>query len=372
MKKALIILPSLKKGDGTASAIMNYYDIVTRGGWHLDFMILEPSESEWANKIKGDGNRVMVLPNKNKYTREVTSEVTKIVRDGHYDLLHVNIPGHIAYTALHEAQHSGVRTRIFHAHNPKNILSMKAYVSTLIYDFLVFQQANRFIACSASAGRDRFNTKSFEILKNSIDTDKFAFSQEARMAIRKDLGIDKRFVIGVVGRFTAQKNSDFLIDIFIKIHKEREDAFLLWVGEGEEMEKCRHQLHKEQLDSDFAFVGRKSDVEQWYSAMDVFLLPSRFEGLGIAFLEAQCSGLHCFGSDKVPTDTEVTPLMHRLSLKDSSRVWAKRVLGITTQTGTKRRTDMRLYFAKAGYTHESTQCRMLELYEKWYKEGYED
>lgn len=368
MKKALIILPSLKNGDGTASAIMNYYNSITIGGWHLDFMIMESCESEWKSQIHKDGNNVIVLPHKNKYTREVTTKVKETVRGGNYDILHVNIPGHIAYIALHEAHKRNVPTRIFHCHNPKNNLSIKTTVSTAIYDCLCFRQANRFIACTESAGRERFGIRPFEVLKNGINPAKFTFSPIARMEIRKEMRIEKRLVIGVVGRFTKQKNPDFLVDCFVKIHKRRKDAFLLWIGEGEDMERCRKKLLKDRLEDDFAFVGRKADVGRWYSAMDIFLLPSRFEGLGIVFLEAQCSGLPCFGSDNVPPETEVTPLMHRLSLKASCNEWADYVLKVTNEDKKGDRTDMSNYLKKANYTQENTQGKMLELYEKWYKE----
>lgn len=109
-------------------------------------------------------------------------------------------------------------------------------------------------------------------------------------------------------------------------------------------------------------LGRKNNIEKWYSAMDLFLLPSKFEGMGIVFLEAQCTGLPCFGSTNVPIETEVTELMHRISLKQEANYWATAMKKVTDMSGDRR--SRASEFINAGYTHEATKSDLLNMYEK--------
>lgn len=361
-KKALILLPYLKNGDGTAVALMNYYQELIEHGWRIDFLVLKIFECEWLNKVKADGNNIYELPKENKYSYKVSRKIRSIIKEGKYDIVHVNMPGHVGFETLKMARQYGIGKRIFHAHNPRNNLNLKTVISTKVYDYLLQREATELVACSKSAGNSRFGNKDFQVLKNVIDTDRFVYRLEDRRYIREKLHIEKKVVVGVVGRFAAQKNPEFLLECFAEYNKLNKESVLLWIGDGELQEKIQDRAKKMGLKGACLFVGRKNNIEKWYSAMDLFLLPSKFEGMGIVFLEAQCTGLPCFGSTNVPIETEVTELMHRISLKQEANYWATAMKKVTDMSGDRR--SRASEFINAGYTHEATKSDLLNMYEK--------
>lgn len=361
-KKALILLPYLKNGDGTAVALMNYYQELIEHGWRIDFLVLKIFECEWLNKVKADGNNIYELPKENKYSYKVSRKIRSIIKEGKYDIVHVNMPGHVGFETLKMARQYGIGKRIFHAHNPRNNLNLKTVISTKVYDYLLQREATELVACSKSAGNSRFGNKDFQVLKNVIDTDRFVYRLENRRYIREKLHIEKKVVVGVVGRFAAQKNPEFLLECFAEYNKLNKESVLLWIGDGELQEKIQDRAKNMGLKGACLFVGRKNNIEKWYSAMDLFLLPSKFEGMGIVFLEAQCTGLPCFGSTNVPIETEVTELMHRISLKQEANYWATAMKKVTDMSGDRR--SRASEFINAGYTHEATKSDLLNMYEK--------
>ncbi len=361
-KKALILLPYLKNGDGTAVALMNYYQELIEHGWRIDFLVLKIFECEWLNKVKADGNNIYELPKENKYSYKVSRKIRSIIKEGKYDIVHVNMPGHVGFETLKMARQYGIGKRIFHAHNPRNNLNLKTVISTKVYDYLLQREATELVACSKSAGNSRFGNKDFQVLKNVIDTDRFVYRLEDRRYIREKLHIEKKVVVGVVGRFAAQKNPEFLLECFAEYNKLNKESVLLWIGDGELQEKIQDRAKNMGLKGACLFVGRKKNIEKWYSAMDLFLLPSKFEGMGIVFLEAQCTGLPCFGSTNVPIETEVTELMHRISLKQEANYWATAMKKVTDMSGDRR--SRASEFINAGYTHEATKSDLLNMYEK--------
>lgn len=361
-KKALILLPYLKNGDGTAVALMNYYQELIEHGWRIDFLVLKIFECEWLNKVKADGNNIYELPKENKYSYKVSRKIRSIIKEGKYDIVHVNMPGHVGFETLKMARQYGIGKRIFHAHNPRNNLNLKTVISTKVYDYLLQREATELVACSKSAGNSRVGNKDFQVLKNVIDTDRFVYRLEDRRYIREKLHIEKKVVVGVVGRFAAQKNPEFLLECFAEYNKLNKESVLLWIGDGELQEKIQDRAKNMGLKGACLFVGRKNNIEKWYSAMDLFLLPSKFEGMGIVFLEAQCTGLPCFGSTNVPIETEVTELMHRISLKQEANYWATAMKKVTDMSGDRR--SRASEFINAGYTHEATKSDLLNMYEK--------
>lgn len=359
LKRALIVLPSLENGDGSAASIMNYYKPLVQE-WNVDFLLMRTTDNMRTRQIIANGGKVFILSQQNKYSYAVAKEIASIIKKGKYSVVHVNLPGHIAYRALLEAKKDRVPIRIFHCHNPKNDLNLKTKISTRIYDTLCLKYANNLFACSESAGISRFEDKDFYILKNAIITERFRFNPETRAELRKELGVEDSVLVGVIGRITAQKNPLFLVDCFAALKAKEPLARLLWIGEGELIEQVKKRLDSKGLLEDCIFLGRREDVGRWYSAMDLFLLPSVFEGFGIVFLEAQCSGLPCFGSDLVPIDTEITELMHRISLHKTPDEWASLMFNAlkTSAKRTSRDSDLR----NASFDLSSVEDNLRTLY----------
>lgn len=174
-----------------------------------------------------------------------------------------------------------------------------------------------------------FDVNNSIVLNNGIDFSEFDNAKDG-VVMRSELGIPKNsFVVGHVGRFTDVKNHHFLIKVFEKIYENNKDAFLLMVGDGEEKEKVQRELGDSPLKKRYLILSNRSDVADIMQAMDVFVFPSKYEGLGIVLIEAQKSGLPCFASDQVPSFAKVTNLVKFCSLSADAEDWAREILKIS-------------------------------------------
>ena len=174
-------------------------------------------------------------------------------------------------------------------------------------------------------GNRCFERGRVHVMPNAIDTKKFAYDEEAKRCLRAELGIPQdAFVLGHVGRFMYQKNHAFLLRVFQRLLSSRQDAWLLLIGEGERMKLIRSEVKKMGIEGKVRFTGTRSDVAKLYSAMDVFCLPSFYEGLPVVALEAQANGLPCLFSDRMTKEVVLTPGARQLSI-ENPEPWVKAV-----------------------------------------------
>lgn len=186
--------------------------------------------------------------------------------------------------------------------------------------------SDKLFACGDEAGRWMFNTDNFEVLNNAIDTDLYTYSKEKADKIKKEFGIENKFVVGHVGRFNSQKNHEFLIDVFNEVQKIKEDSVMMLVGDGDLRPEIEQKVRDLGLSDKVIFTGVRSDVNDLMQGMDVFLFPSLYEGLPVTMVEAQASGLKCIISDKVPLECKMTENVLVVKLKESPQKWAQEVL----------------------------------------------
>ncbi len=322
MKKVLVFSYNLCPTNGVANCIMQYYDAAIKQGMHIDFLVISDEESAWKEKIKERGH-VYVWPKGEKYSRDVLAYLCATIRKNEYSIVHVNVPGEYGAILLYAANKCSVPVRIYHSHNPKANPFSKSWLVSIVFDPVCCKLSNALLACSATAGRSSFGNREFQVLRNCIDADVFRFDVHSRENKRKELGISPElFVIGCVGRLEIQKNPLFALRCIKELRKIRNDFVFVWIGKGSLYEEMQRFIRENEMEEYVILPGVKRNIQEWYSAMDCFFLPSQFEGLGIVFIEAQASGLSCFGSTNVPEDTELTPLMKRISLDQSPQEWA--------------------------------------------------
>ena len=182
-----------------------------------------------------------------------------------------------------------------------------------------------YFACSEKAAHYMFPDKPFTWIKNGIDTNRFAFDPVIRDAVREKLGISaSTTVIGFCGNFREQKNPMKLLEIFKEYRFLNLDSVLLLVGGGVLRPRMEQYIEENNLNDSVMFLGIRRDVEKLYQAMDAFVLPSRFEGLGIVYVEAQCSGLPCLATqDAVPLQVKVSDLIRFVPQASESAYWAR-------------------------------------------------
>lgn len=358
-KKVLIQMRDLRIGNGIAACIMNYYEFTIQQGFKIEFLLNRNIESPYVDLVGRYGSRIYVLPHDTgRPNKDNEAYIKRVVSNG-YDVIHVNMSGLNALVALKEAKHSNIPIRIYHSHNPRETSSLKAYIRSVLYETPCVHFANRYASCSTHAGDSVFKDRHYTVLKNAMNTSNFRFDEGERRRLRNDLCIEDKLVIGVVGRLAEQKNPLFTIDVFSELKKICPNTVLLWVGDGDLRKKVEKYAAKKGVYSSIKLLGVRKDINKLYSAMDVLLLPSKFEGLGIVFIEAQIAGLECFGSHCVPIDCEISEKMHRISLNKNAKEWAQ----IIYNNGRKsRRSDLNIA-EKAGYEITMVKEHMCKLYE---------
>lgn len=370
-KRVLIGIPNLGICNGVTTFIMSFYDYLLNQGYAVDFLLVMDNHSELESYVLDRGSNIYMVPNYSKYDKRRVSYIDNVFYENNYDIVHVNFPGPNGAMVLKSAKKNGVKYRIYHCHNPLNVLSIKSILSEKIFTPLCKRRANKYVACTNMAGKSIFGNAKFEVINNAINPRDFLFSEEARVRIRKDFNIENQLVVGVAARMDDQKNPDFIIDVFCEIRKINPGAKLLWVGDGRKQNQIQAICAERDIKESVLLVGRQSNVRDWYSAMDVFLLPSKFEGLGIVYLEAQANGLLCFGSDRVPEETEVTNLMHRISLDKTAAEWAAEILETYESSQKKREVDIDL-FKEKGYDSRFVESRLYDVYESFFENNHLD
>lgn len=308
---------------GIESYMMNYYRHFDRNKIQIDFVALGLQKSAYDDEIESLGGKIYYLPKKSKNYIGYVMGLRKIFRSGKYKIVHTHMDA-IGMTVLKEAKKCKIPVRIAHSHNTQHLTNNP--IKLIILEHArknINKYATHRFACSEEAGRWLFGDYAFEkgqveIIKNAIDIDKYKYNENNRFSIRKKYNISNDdFVIGHVGRFDYQKNHLFLIEVFSKVVKKIIGSKLVLVGNGILKGEIEKKVKELQIDESVKILEFCDNVNEVYSAFDLFVLPSKFEGLGIVAIEAQANGLNCLLSDKVPNETQVSEKVKYLSINNT-------------------------------------------------------
>ncbi len=313
-------------GGGVESVIMNYYKHMDRNKIQFDFICDNDSTNIPYDEIKKLGGRVILCPPYQKQ-KEYQKFLIDLFNKNKYKIVHSNI-NTLSVFPLHAAYKAGVPIRIAHSHSTSNKKEWKKNIIKNILRPLSKKYANVYFACSKKAGDYLFGKNTnYTIINNAIDLNKFKYNEKIRKEKRKILNIkDSTLVIGHVGRFVDQKNHTFLIDIFNEIHKKNKDTVLLLIGQGPKEKEIKAKVKELKLNDSVKFLGQREDVDKLYNAMDVFLLPSLYEGLPVVGVEAQANGLLCELSSSMTEETKVLDTTRFISLDKAPEEWSKKIL----------------------------------------------
>lgn len=348
MKKVIISSANLRNGNGIASCIMSYYDGLLNRGYQVDYALLSNVPSPYMQYVKKRGGKKYIYPhNTGKPNKENAQFIRDILKKENYDIVHNNLTGLNGVVFLKTAQKCGVKKRIHHSHNPRETSSIKARIRSFLFDPICAMLSTKRLACSSLAGDDVFGKNKYTVLPNAINPEQYKFDNEYRHLFREKYGLNDKLVIGTVCRHAEQKNPFFIVDVFKEILNKNKNARLLWVGSGPLTEAVQKYIDNNNLHDFVVMLGARKDANKIYSAMDIFFLPSLFEGLGMVYIEAQASGLYCIASDVIPTDTAVTNNIEYISLKKKAGFWADKLL--THQNCKGSRDDNLDYLKEHGY-----------------------
>lgn len=372
MKKANVLELGLScpfiKG-GVESFVWNIYTNMNLEKIEADFWGYKKSSEKYMKYIS-ERNSVFYVFNStnNVFIKQFEKiiNIKNIVKENKYDCVHIHVGS--AFAAF--IYYCGVRLGsknvniILHSHSSgNNGLVSKTYLGKAlctICKYLINDSRIIRLACSNEAGNWLYPTKyKFDIIKNGIDVSKFVFNIKIRNKIREELHIENKFVIGHVGRFTREKNHEFLIDIFSEIYKQNANAVLLLIGEGELENQIKDKVHELKLDKVVIFYGTTSYVNELYQAMDCFILPSQFEGMPIVLVEAQAMALKTVCSDAVTPEAKITDLLDYMPLSLSAEAWARKILSYNINYERKNMSDE---ITAAGYDIKQTVKQLEDIY----------
>lgn len=313
---------------GLETMLMNYYRNIDRSIVQFDFLTHRSEKGAYDNEIKKMGGRIFQAPR--LYPKNYISYFAfmKLFFQEHpeYKIVHSHIDTMSAFP-LFAAKKSHVPIRIGHCHSSKLDIDVKLPIKYLAKLLLPFE-ANVYAACGKKAAKFMFGNRPTKILHNAIEIGQFEFNQNIRNAIRNYLGLSDNFVIGHVGRYYYVKNQSFLIDIFKIVKQIVPNAFLLLVGKGEDEQKLKRKVSLLNLENSVDFLVDRDDVNELYQAMDVFVMPSLFEGLPLVGVEAQANGLPCLFSDSISDEILLTNNAEKMSLNRSPSEWANKIVSM--------------------------------------------
>ena len=326
--RVLHVFGALDSG-GVSNFVMNAYRQLDRTQVQFDFAMTSGKTGLFDEQVQAMGGRIFYFDP----ARSLLDNLQYVLRkNGPFAAVHSHV---FFYSGLvlRATKRAGVPVRIAHAHNAHTGESRGCL--RLTYErgmqLLIRRYATLLLGCSEKACRYVFGDAAMRdarchVLPDGINCDRFAFRAEVRSEMRAAYGLDGQFVVGHVGHFTAAKNHEKILRVFAALCRRRQDAALLLVGDGELEADVRRMAQELEIADRVVFAGAMQDVERTYQAMDVFLFPSRYEGFGMAVVEAQASGLACVASDVVPEETNASGRVTYLPLRAPDAAWAEAVL----------------------------------------------
>ncbi|MFR0613808.1 glycosyltransferase [Lactobacillus porci] len=361
---------------------MLYYDGVSaveyewikalQGRVSYDYALLDPDKSvpEKESAVKELGCQIYPLRYKSSSSLASHKNRERVLGEflaqHHYDVVHIDTDLLSRYDVAKVARKAGVKKVIIHSHNAMRDLHgiQKIPLAAKLERHLIGKYATDLAACSKEAAKWLFSSKDqakVRIIHNGIDRAQYTFSKERRQKLRASLKIsDDTLVLGNIGRLAEQKNQLFLLDIFKEVARLTK-AKLILIGSGDKETEIRSKIAKEGLTDQVILIKATDQVPDYLFAMDVFVMPSLYEGLPMTLLEAQTSGLPCVISDVISSEMDFPGLIKREKLTTSPAEWAKLVIDTAKKSTFDRKQEAQV-LTKIGYDNQESAEQVYQMY----------
>lgn len=313
---------------GIETMLMNYYRHMDRNKVQFDFLCNKTKPGAYDDEIKTMGGHIYHTPGLNpaKYPRYLKF-MRKLFREHpEYQIVEAH-NGALGVYALHAAKVNQIPIRIFHAHGASITKDWKLPIK-LVCKALLSANMNKHFTCGVAAaecyfGKNVVTAGDYELISNAIEVERFIYNKEVRNRIREENNLIDCHVVGHVGRFMAQKNHIFLLNVFAEYAKQDEKAHLVLLGDGELMADMKAKTQQLGIAEKVMFVGNVGNANEWYQAFDCFMLPSIWEGLPVVGVEAQAADLPCIFSNSITTEIELSNKAKFISLEAPIEMWVE-------------------------------------------------
>lgn len=286
--------------NGISNVALNYYNNLENENIVMDFAFPENSNNQRiSDQINEKESIVYLLPSRTKELLKYRKQLLKIFTSTQYDAVHIHGNSSTMLIETTLAKKCNVRGIITHAHNT---FSKYPKIDAILSGYFLNSYTYP-LACGIDAGNFLYKGQEFTVLENGIKVDDYEYRETFRNQIRASLNLkDHDLLIGHIGHFTFQKNQEYLVDLMKRNNFKNKNVKLLLVGDGENRQSLEESVKKLNLEDKILFFGNRSDVNEIYSALDILIMPSRYEGLPLTLVEAQASDLKCFVSNKVTNE----------------------------------------------------------------------
>lgn len=325
--RILQLFTILNRG-GAETNVMNYYRKLDKSKFQFDFAVHREEKGAYEDEIQVLGGKIFRFSNIHPFQLEnYKRQIVQFFDENQYSIIHGQC-SELGYFFYKEAHKRGVPIIIAHGHNSKSKVDLK-FPFRWFWKKNMMRYVNTYFSCGEEAsvwlfGKEK--AKEAFTMTNAIDSKLFAYNLQSAQQIKKELNASETRNYIHVGRFTIQKNHEFLIEVFALLLQKNQKQKLFLVGEGELKAKIQEQVSVLGIEEKVIFLGSRNDVNALLQAMDVFLFPSLFEGLPVSLVEAQAAGVHCVISDGIPKEAILIPEnVTVIALKESAIQWADKI-----------------------------------------------
>ncbi len=319
--KILFVVKNMRLSNGVASYAMNYYRKLNGSDIQFDFLIISDVGSPYYSEIEESGNKVFFMPSYKKEPFKIIPYLNRLFTDNKYDVVHCNVMNS-GSVILKIAKIHKVPVRILHSHATQTGDKKWKELRNKLFCAVSLKNANTYFSCSHLAGDYLFGKDNYYLIPNAIDVDKYSYDQQKRNFLREEEYCEKKLIVTTVGRFTRQKNPIFIVDIVDELSKMGIEFTFWWFGNGELEPEVHKYAHEKGVDKYIKFWGANPKVMDYYSAADIFILPSLYEGLPVVGIEAQVAALPVLLADTITTETKISDSVRFLPIA-SAKLWAK-------------------------------------------------
>lgn len=331
--------------------------------YETHYVIFDDDIGDFGREVEAKGCKIFKFREPSENYREYFKALKELMSKYPYTAVHAHTMFSIGWVML-AAKQMKIPVRVSHAHSA--LIDGNGLVKSIyekVMRKLILSCSTDLVACGEKAGIRLYGEKAYRkrgnLILNGIDTKVFSFSQMKRDEIRNKFNISDKFVLGHTGRLAEVKNQAFILKLMPGILKQRDNAVLMLIGDGDDRQMLESTAKELGVYDKVIFVGNVTNVQDYLSAMDVFVFPSLYEGLPLSILEVQANGLPCIISDTVPTDVFLTDLIHPLSLKDPGSDWSNKILSVNRQPGKDYSNELK----SSGFDLETAMEKVYSIYE---------